>query len=199
MEVVIPLLMAMLIDKGIDAGNMNYILKIGIALAISCVISLVFGALSGKFAASASAGFAKNLRKDMFYNVQNFSFSNIDKFSASSIVTRLTTDITNVQNAYQMIVRIAVRGPIMIIFSLIMAFGINHKLSLYSCNSCFGRRIVFYNDSRTPIFERVFKIYDKLNNVVQENLRGIRVVKSFVREDYEEKKFKNVSEDIYDG
>ena len=126
MEVVIPLLMAM----GIDAGNMNYILKIGIALAISCVISLVFGALSGKFAASASAGFAKNLRKDMFYNVQNFSFSNIDKFSASSIVTRLTTDITNVQNAYQMIVRIAVRGPIMIIFSLIMAFGINHKLSL---------------------------------------------------------------------
>ena len=200
MEVVIPLLMAMLIDKGIDAGNMNYILKIGIALAISCVISLVFGALSGKFAASASAGFAKNLRKDMFYNVQNFSFSNIDKFSASSIVTRLTTDITNVQNAYQMIVRIAVRGPIMIIFSLIMAFGINHKLSLVFLLAIpvLGGGLYFIMTHAHPIFERVFKIYDKLNNVVQENLRGIRVVKSFVREDYEEKKFKNVSEDIYD-
>ena len=200
MEVVIPLLMAMLIDKGIDAGNMNYILKIGIALAISCVISLVFGALSGKFAASASAGIAKNLRKDMFYNVQNFSFSNIDKFSASSIVTRLTTDITNVQNAYQMIVRIAVRGPIMIIFSLIMAFGINHKLSLVFLLAIpvLGGGLYFIMTHAHPIFERVFKIYDKLNNVVQENLRGIRVVKSFVREDYEEKKFKNVSEDIYD-
>ena len=198
MEVVIPLLMAMLIDKGIDAGNMNYILKIGIALAISCVISLVFGALSGKFAASASAGFAKNLRKDMFYNVQNFSFSNIDKFSASSIVTRLTTDITNVQNAYQMIVRIAVRGPIMIIFSLIMAFGINHKLSLVFLLAIpvLGGGLYFIMTHAHPIF--VFKIYDKLNNVVQENLRGIRVVKSFVREDFEEKKFKNVSEDIYD-
>lgn len=200
MEVVIPLLMAMLIDKGIDAGNMNYILKIGIALAISCVISLVFGALSGKFAASASAGFAKNLRKDMFYNVQNFSFSNIDKFSASSIVTRLTTDITNVQNAYQMIVRIAVRGPIMIIFSLIMAFGINHKLSLVFLLAIpvLGGGLYLIMTHAHPIFERVFKIYDKLNNVVQENLRGIRVVKSFVREDFEEKKFKNVSEDIYD-
>lgn len=200
MEVVIPLLMAMLIDKGIDSGNMNYILKIGIALAISCVISLVFGALSGKFAASASAGFAKNLRKDMFYNVQNFSFSNIDKFSASSIVTRLTTDITNVQNAYQMIVRIAVRGPIMIIFSLIMAFGINHKLSLVFLLAIpvLGGGLYFIMTHAHPIFERVFKIYDKLNNVVQENLRGIRVVKSFVREDFEEKKFKNVSEDIYD-
>lgn len=200
MEVVIPLLMAMLIDKGIDAGNMNYILKIGIALAISCVISLVFGALSGKFAASASAGFAKNLRKDMFYNVQNFSFSNIDKFSASSIVTRLITDITNVQNAYQMIVRIAVRGPIMIIFSLIMAFGINHKLSLVFLLAIpvLGGGLYFIMTHAHPIFERVFKIYDKLNNVVQENLRGIRVVKSFVREDFEEKKFKNVSEDIYD-
>lgn len=200
MEVIIPLLMAMLIDKGIDAGNMNYILKIGIALAISCVISLVFGALSGKFAASASAGFAKNLRKDMFYNVQNFSFSNIDKFSASSIVTRLTTDITNVQNAYQMIVRIAVRGPIMIIFSLIMAFGINHKLSLVFLLAIpvLGGGLYFIMTHAHPIFERVFKIYDKLNNVVQENLRGIRVVKSFVREDFEEKKFKNVSEDIYD-
>jgi ATP-binding cassette subfamily B protein len=199
MEVIIPYLMAELIDYGIDAGNMSYIVKMGIALAISCVISLIFGALSGKFAASASAGFAKNLRKDMFYNVQNYSFSNIDKFSTSSIVTRLTTDVTNLQNAYQMIIRIAVRAPIMLIFSLIMAFSINHKLSLIFLVAVpilgVGLGVIMMNAH--PIFERVFKIYDKLNNVVQENLHGIRVVKSFVREDYEEKKFKNVSGEIY--
>ncbi|MGN0106956.1 MAG: ABC transporter ATP-binding protein [Hominilimicola sp.] len=199
MEVIIPYLMADLIDKGIDAGNMNYILKMGIALAISCVVSLVFGALSGKFAASASAGFAKNLRKDIFYNVQNFSFSNIDKFSTSSIITRLTTDVTNVQNAYQMIIRIAVRAPLMMIFSLIMAFNVNHKLSLIFLVAIpvLGVGLYLIMTNAHPIFERVFKIYDKLNNVVQENLHGIRVVKSFVREDYEEKKFKNVSGEIY--
>jgi ATP-binding cassette subfamily B protein len=199
MEVIIPYLMAELIDYGIDAGNMSYIVKMGIALTISCVISLLFGALSGKFAASASAGFAKNLRKDMFYNVQNYSFSNIDKFSTSSIVTRLTTDVTNLQNAYQMIIRIAVRAPIMLIFSMIMAFSINHKLSLIFLVAVpvlgVGLGVIMMNAH--PIFERVFKIYDKLNNVVQENLHGIRVVKSFVREDYEEKKFKNVSGEIY--
>ena len=199
MEVIIPYLMADLIDKGIDAGNMNYILKMGIALAISCVVSLVFGALSGKFAASASAGFAKNLRKDIFYNVQNFSFSNIDKFSTSSIITRLTTDVTNVQNAYQMIIRVAVRAPLMMIFSLIMAFNVNHKLSLMFLVAIpvLGVGLYLIMTNAHPIFERVFKIYDKLNNVVQENLHGIRVVKSFVREDYEEKKFKNVSGEIY--
>ena len=199
MEVIIPLLMAMLIDKGIDGGNMNYILRIGIMLAVACVISLVFGALSGKYAASASSGFARNLRKDMYYNVQNFSFSNIDKFSTSSIVTRLTTDITNVQNAYQMIIRIAVRGPIMIIFSLIMAFGINHKLSLIFLGAIpiLGIGLYFIMTHAHPIFERVFKTYDKLNRVVEENLRGIRVVKSYVREDFEEKKFKDVSHHIY--
>lgn len=199
MEVIIPLLMAMLIDKGIDGGNMNYILRIGIMLAVACVISLAFGALSGKYAASASSGFARNLRKDMYYNVQNFSFSNIDKFSTSSIVTRLTTDITNVQNAYQMIIRIAVRGPIMIIFSLIMAFGINHKLSLIFLGAIpiLGIGLYFIMTHAHPIFERVFKTYDKLNRVVEENLRGIRVVKSYVREDFEEKKFKDVSHHIY--
>ncbi len=199
MEVIIPLLMAMLIDKGIDDGNMNYILRIGIMLAVACVISLAFGALSGKYAASASSGFARNLRKDMYYNVQNFSFSNIDKFSTSSIVTRLTTDITNVQNAYQMIIRIAVRGPIMIIFSLIMAFGINHKLSLIFLGAIpiLGIGLYFIMTHAHPIFERVFKTYDKLNRVVEENLRGIRVVKSYVREDFEEKKFKDVSHHIY--
>lgn len=199
MEVIIPYLMAELIDNGIDQGNMNFIVKMGIVLAISCVISLIFGALSGKYAASASAGFAKNLRKDMYYNVQNFSFSNIDKFSTSSIVTRLTTDVTNLQNAYQMIVRVAVRCPLMIVFSLIMAFGINHKLSLIflAAIPILGVGLFTIMKNAHPIFERVFKIYDKLNNVVQENLRGIRVVKAFVREDYEEKKFKDVSEDIY--
>ena len=198
-EVIIPYLMAELIDKGIDSGNMSFILKMGIALVISCVISLSFGALSGKYAANASAGFAKNLRKDMFYNVQKFSFANIDKFSTSSIVTRLTTDITNVQNAYQMIIRIAVRSPLMLLFSLIMAFGINHKLSIIFLVAIpvLGVGLYIIMSHAHPIFERVFKIYDKLNNVVQENLRGIRVVKSFVREDYEEKKFKNVSGDIY--
>lgn len=199
MEVIIPYLMAELIDKGIDNENMNYILKMGIILAVSCVISLTFGALSGKYAASASAGFAKNLRKDMFYNVQKFSFSNIDKFSTSSIVTRLTTDVTNVQNAYQMIIRVAVRSPLMLIFSMIMAFSINHKLSLIylAAVPILGVGLYFIATKAHPIFERVFKIYDKLNNVVQENLHGIRVVKSYVREDYEEKKFKNVSQDIY--
>ncbi|MCC8168930.1 MAG: ABC transporter ATP-binding protein/permease [Oscillospiraceae bacterium] len=199
MEVIIPYLMAELIDKGIDNGNMNYILKMGIVLAISCVISLTFGALSGKYAASASAGFAKNLRKDMFYNVQKFSFSNIDKFSTSSIVTRLTTDVTNVQNAYQMIIRVAVRSPLMLIFSMIMAFSINHRLSLIFLGAVpiLGVGLYLIASNAHPIFERVFKIYDKLNNVVQENLHGIRVVKSYVREDYEEKKFKNVSQDIY--
>lgn len=199
MEVIIPYIMADLIDNGIDAGNMNYILKLGIALTISCVLSLTFGALAGKYAARASAGFAKNLRKDMFYNVQKFSFSNIDKFSTSSIVTRLTTDITNVQNAYMMIIRSAIRAPLMLIFALVMAFGINHKLSMVFLVAVpvLGVGLYVIMTSAHPIFERVFKIYDKLNNVVQENLHGIRVVKSFVREAYEVKKFKKVSGDIY--
>ncbi|MFQ7292885.1 MAG: ABC transporter ATP-binding protein [Monoglobales bacterium] len=200
MEVIIPWLMAELIDKGIDGGNMNFILKLGIMLAIACVVSLIFGALSGKYSASASSGFAKNLRKDMFYNIQNFSFSNIDKFSTSSIVTRLTTDITNVQNAYQMIIRMAVRCPLMLVFSLIMAFNVNSELSLIFLGAIpfLGIGLFLVMSHAHPIFERVFKIYDKLNNVVQENLHGIRVVKSFVREDYEEAKFKKVSKNIYD-
>ncbi len=200
MEVIIPLLMANLIDLGIDKGNMDYIIKIGIALIISCGMSLLFGALSGKYAAIASAGYAKNLRKDMYYNIQNFSFSNIDKFSTSSLVTRLTTDITNVQNAYQMIIRIAVRGPIMLVFSLIMAFRVSRKLSLiFLCAiPVLGGGLYLIIRNAHPIMERVFKTYDKLNNVVQENLHGIRVVKSFVREDFEDEKFGVVSKSIYD-
>ena len=199
MEVVIPLLMANLIDFGIDEGNMNYILKMGFALVVSCIISLAFGTLSGRYASIASAGFAKNVRHDMFYNVQNFSFANIDKFSASSIVTRLTTDVTNIQNAYQMVIRIAVRAPIMAVFALVMAFGINKKLSLVFLATIpiLLVGLLFIMKHAFPIFERVFKTYDKMNMIVQENLRGIRVVKSFVREDHEEKKFRNISETIY--
>ncbi len=200
MEVFIPMLMALLIDNGINNSDMGYIKRVGALLVLSCVVSLIFGALSGKFAASASAGFAKNLRKDMYYNVQNFSFSNIDKFSTSSIVTRLTTDVTNLQNAYQMIIRVAVRCPLMLIFSLIMAFGINPTLSciFLAAIPILGVGLYLIMTRAHPIFERVFKIYDKLNLVVQENLRGIRVVKSYVREDHEEKKFKDVSERIYE-
>lgn len=201
MEVIIPIIMAKLIDYGIEKGNGAYIFKLGIILVVLCMISLCFGFLSGKYAAHASAGFAKNLRRDMYYNVQNFSFENIDKFSAASIVTRLTTDITNVQNAYQMIIRVAVRGPVMIIFALVMAFGINIKLSLVFLVAVpilgIGLYLIIINAH--PIFERVFKIYDKLNNIVGENLHGIRVVKSFVREERENEKFKSVSNDIYEN
>ena len=199
MEVFIPLLMAKLIDYGIDAGNMTAIWEIGIALILSAITALIFGALSGIYASKASAGFAHNLRHDMYYNVQDFSFSNIDKFSTASIVTRLTTDVTNVQHAYQMIIRVAVRSPIMFLFSLIMAFNINPQLSLiFLCAIPILAVGLYLIMSRAhPIFERVFRTYDKLNNVVQENLRGIRVVKSFVRGEHEKGKFCNVSENIY--
>ena len=199
MEVIIPLLMVELIDRGIDMGDMNMIIKIGIALVVLAILSLIFGALAGKFAAKASTGFACNLRHDMYYNVQNFSFKNIDKFSTSSIITRLTTDVTNVQNAFQMITRIAVRAPLMLIFSLIMAFSINKKVSLiFLCAvPVLGGGLAFVMTHAHPIFERVFKTYDKLNNVVEENLRGIRVVKSYVREDFEVNKFNNVSSSIF--
>ena len=199
LEVIIPMLMANLIDFGIEAGNMQYILKMGLALIICCIVSLTFGALSGKYAAVASAGFAKNLREDMYNKVQEYSFSNIDKFSTASIVTRLTTDITNIQNAYMMSIRVAVRCPIMLIFALFMAFQINsHLVPIFVIAIpilAVGLVIIISNAKR--IFERVFRIYDKLNNVVQENLHGIRVVKSFVREDHETEKFCSVSKEIY--
>lgn len=199
MEVIIPILMANLIDYGIDAGNMGYIYKMGLFLVFSSAIALLFGVLSGRSAAVASAGFAKNLRKDMYYNVQNFSFSNIDKFSTASIVTRLTTDVTNVQNAYQMIIRLAFRCPVMLILSVVMALKISPQLSLIyaGCIPVLGFGLFFIMTKAHPIFERVFKKYDKLNNVVQENLHGIRVVKSFVREEREIEKFDAISEEIY--
>ena len=199
LEVIIPMLMANLIDFGIEAGNMQYILKMGLALIICCIVSLTFGALSGKYAAVASAGFAKNLREDMYNKVQEYSFSNIDKFSTASIVTRLTTDITNIQNAYMMSIRVAVRCPIMLIFALFIAFQINSHLAPIFVIAipilAVGLVIIISNAKR--IFERVFRTYDKLNNVVQENLHGIRVVKSFVREDHETEKFCSVSKEIY--
>lgn len=199
MEVIIPMLMARLIDYGIQAQNLGYVWKMGILLAVTAMISLMFGVLSGKFAAQASAGFAKNLRKDMYYNVQNFSFSNIDKFSTASIVTRLTTDVTNVQNAYQMIIRMAVRAPIMLVFSMFMAFQVNSEMAVIflAAAPILGIGLYLIMTHAHPVFEKVFKTYDKLNNVVQENLHGIRVVKSYVREDHEIEKFEKISTSIY--
>lgn len=198
-EVIIPMLMAKLIDFGIEAGNMRYILQMGLVLVVCCILSLTLGALSGRYAAAASAGFAKNLREDMYNKVQEYSFSNIDKFSTASIVTRLTTDITNIQNAYMMCIRVAVRCPIMLIFALFMAFQINADLApiFVSALPILAIGLVFIISNAKRIFERVFRTYDKLNNVVQENLHGIRVVKSFVREDHETEKFCSVSKDIY--
>lgn len=199
MEVLLPFFMARLIDKGIYAGDMQKIIQYGLLLVVMAIISLFFGAASGHFAAIASCGFAKNLRKEMFEKVQTFSFFNIDKFSTSSLVTRLTTDVTNIQNAYQMIIRIAVRSPIMFISSIVMAFTISAKMSLiYLCViPILIIALVLIVKQAHPTFMKVFKTYDKLNNVVQENLRGIRVVKSFVREDFEKDKFNGVSNEIY--
>ena len=199
LEVLIPLMMAHLLDYGIDAGDMTVVLRTGAVLTVTCMCSLFFGVQSGRYAARASAGFAKNLRRAMFYNVQDFSFSNIDKFSTASLVTRLTTDVSNVQNAYQMIIRIAVRAPLMLIFSLIMTFTIHARLALIflvvAPLLAIGLYIIMTHAH--PIFERVFHTYDRLNNVVQENLRGIRVVKSYVREEHEKEKFEEVSGSIY--
>ncbi len=199
MEVLLPFLMADLIDNGVNKSDMNHIITSGLILAGVAFAALAFGILSGKFAAEASAGFAKNLRHDMFYKIQEYSFVNIDKFSSSSLVTRLTTDITNVQNAYQMIIRVAIRAPFMMIFAMIMSFSVNAQLSwvfvafIPVIALALGLVIRFAH----PVFSRVFKTYDKLNNVVQENLHGIRVVKSFVREEHEVKKFSDISDRIY--
>ncbi|HIT22615.1 MAG TPA: ABC transporter ATP-binding protein [Candidatus Scybalousia intestinigallinarum] len=201
LEVVIPLLMAQLIDDGIYSGEMNMVYKIGLELIICAALSLFFGMLSGMFAAKASAGFAKNLREDLYFKVQDFSFANIDKFSTSSLVTRLTTDVTNVQNAYQMVIRIAVRAPLMLLISLGFAFSINSQLALVFLLliPILGFGLFFIASRVHSIISRVFKKYDALNNVVEENVSGIRVVKSFVLEQEEIHKFKKVSENIYRG
>ncbi|MBE7031678.1 MAG: ABC transporter ATP-binding protein [Ruminococcaceae bacterium] len=200
LEVIIPILMARIIDKGIEMHNMSVVIVTGISLVLLVCLSMFCGSMSGKYAASASAGFAKNLRKKMFHSIQDFSFTNIDKFSTSGLVTRLTTDVTNLQNAYQMIVRIAVRSPAMFIFSMAMAFFVNPYIALIflAIAPILGFGLIFIATKAHPIFEKVFRTYDRLNSVVQENLRGIRVVKAFVREDYEKQKFNAVSKDIYD-
>lgn len=199
MDVAIPLVMASLIDVGIEGQNMNAIIKIGLCLMAFIAFAMILGSLSGKYAANASSGFARNLRRDMYYNVQKFSFSNIDKYSTAGLVTRLTTDVTNVQNAYQMIIRVAIRCPLMLIFSLFMTYIIKPELSLIylAVIPVLGVAFYFVFKMAHPVFERVFKTYDQLNNVVQENLTGIRVVKSYVREEYEIKKMEGVSDHIF--
>ena len=199
MEVVIPYLMAKIIDIGVQNGDLNYIFKIGAILVVSAFLSLTFGMLSGRFAAKASSGFAKNLRQGMFYNIQNYSFTNIDKFSTSSLVTRLTTDVTNVQMAFQMIIRILVRAPIMLIFALIMAFNVNSKLAwIFVVTMPILAVVLFFIAIKAhPYFEKVFKKYDSLNRVVGENLNAIRVVKAYNREKHEEEKFGNVNDEVY--
>ena len=199
-EIVIPLCMADLIDLGIEKGEMSAVVKYGIALLIFAVLQLITGMLSAKTAAMASSGFAANLRQDMYDNVQTFAFSNIDKFSTSSIVTRLTTDVTNVQQAYQMIIKMSMRGPIMILFSMIVAFRISREISLIFLFliPVLGFGLIAIVRNVHPIFTRVFGTYDKLNGVVQENLRGIRVVKSFNQQDNEVAKFNGISKSIYE-
>ena len=199
MEVVIPYLMAKIIDVGIQNSDIKYILEIGIFLIVSAILSLTFGMLSGRFAAKASAGYAKNLRKAMFDKIQTYAFENIDKFSTSSLITRLTTDVTNVQNAFQMIIRILVRAPIMLIFALIMTFTISAKLACIFLVAIpiLGFLLIFIAKKAHPYFEKVFKKYDKLNRVVQEDLSGIRVVKAYAKEDLEKKKFGEVNNEVY--
>ena len=196
MDVVIPMLISNLIDYGITPGNMDYIYTVGFQLVVACLVALALGVLSGRHAAKASAGFAKNLRKDMYYNIQNFAFSNIDKFSTPSIITRMTTDVTNVQMAFQMVIRVAVRSPIMLISALFMAFRLGGKMAMVYLIviPLLGFGLYFISTSVAKIFKRAFKRYDALNAVVQENVSGIRVVKSYVREDYEIKKFTDMSE-----
>ena len=198
-EITIPLCMARVIDEGIDLGNMNAVWKYGIILLIFALFQLVTGVLSAHIAARTSVGFCANLRQDMYDNVQTFAFSNIDKFSTASIVTRLTPDVTNIQNAYQMLIRMAIRGPVMLLFSVIVSFNINSTIALIFLAVIPIMAFLLYLIIRkvNPIFNRVFETYDELNNVVQENVRGIRVVKSFNREDYEISKFKSISEKIY--
>ena len=195
MEVLLPIIMADLIDNGISAGNSAIVWRDGLLLAGVSILSLLSGLLGGVFGARASSGFARNLRHDMYYRLQDYSFSNIDKFSTSSLITRLTTDVSNVQNAFQMLIRMAARSPLMLIFSGIMAFRVNARLALiFLCVVPFlAVGLTYVATHAHPVFRKVFKTYDSLNNVVQENVRGMRVVKSFVREDYEDKKFEDIS------
>lgn len=199
LEIIVPFLQSSIIDDGIYGGSKAALLRIGTAMIACIVVALICGLIAGKKAAAAAAGMAQNLRQDMYFNIQKFSFSNIDKFSTASLVTRLTTDVTNIQNAYMMVIRVAIRAPLMIVFALIMAFTINVRLaSLYLLLiPILGGGLTFLIMKARPYFRKVFFQYDKLNRVVQENLSGIRVVKSFVREDHEKEKFQTVSSLLY--
>ena len=198
-EVLIPLVMAALIDQGIDAGDHHAILRLGLILIGMAAAALFFGVLSGVTAARASTGLARNLRHDIYHHVQDFSFSNIDKFSTGGIITRLTTDVSQVQNAYQMLIRIAVRAPVMLVFAFVMTIQISYKLSIVymlAIPILAGGLGLLIHQVRW-LFKEVFDTYDVLNNVVQENLNGIRVVKSFVREDHEKEKFNTISNKLF--
>lgn len=199
MEVLIPYLMAILVDQGIENGDMKVIWIYGFIMLIAAIISLIAGALSGKHAAIASSGFAKNLREAEYKNIQNFAFADIDKYSTGGLITRMMTDVTNVQNAFQMLIRVCVRSPLMLISSLFMAFMINHELALVFVGVIIFLGIVLFGISMIvhPIFRRLFKRYDYLNASVQENVSGIRVVKAYVREDHEIEKFHKESDLIF--
>ena len=199
MEVKIPLVLASIVDLGVEMSDMGAVVKYGLVLVLYALCSLTFGVASAFFASYAATGFARNLRHDMYYNVQTFDFSNIDKFSTSSIVTRLTSDVANLQMAFQMMIRMAIRCPMMLILATTNAFSISPRLCLVYCVvlPLLGVGLYILMKTVHPIFDRVFRTYDKLNNVVQENLHGIRVVKSFVREDRETEKFSAISEEIY--
>lgn len=197
LECLIPFFMANLIDE-MTGNSLMPIIKYGVILVLMAALSLFFGFLSGKVGATASCGFAKNLREDLYFKIQDFSFSDVDKFSSSSLVTRMTTDVANVQNAYQMIIRIAVRTPLMLIFSMIMSFSINWKIALIflAILPVLAIALFVILFIAVPFFNRIFKKYDALNSSVQENVAGIRVVKSFVREDYEKQKFDVSADDV---
>lgn len=198
MEIFIPFVMSKIIDYGVEKGDISYVIKMGTLMLFMAVLSLTFGALSGKYAAKASTGFAKNLREAMFANIQNFSFANIDRFSTAGLITRLTTDVSSVQNAYQQIIRTFVRSPIMLISALCMVIYINKKLSLIYIVAAIVLFSVLLSivTKAHKLFRNVFKQYDELNAGIQENISGIRVVKSFVREEYEINKFKNFSDTL---
>ncbi|MBE6115094.1 MAG: ABC transporter ATP-binding protein [Erysipelotrichaceae bacterium] len=199
MEMLIPLLMAEIVDHGVYGGNMDYILKIGLYMIIVALFGLFCGVMGGVFGSRASTGFARNLRKAMYENIQTFSFANIDKFSTSGLITRLTTDVSNIQNAYQMTLRIAVRAPFSMIAAMVMSFLISPRIaSIYLCAVIFLAVIIFSLIRKVmKYFQEVFEKYDELNSSVQENITAIRVVKAFVREDYEIEKFKKASGNIY--
>lgn len=199
MEVLIPFVTASIIDKGIEAGNIHQVYLYGGIMLMMAFLSLTFGVLAGRYAARASSGFACNLRDGIYEKVQSFAFSNIDKYSTAGLVTRMTTDITNIQNAYQMILRIAVRAPLMLVCSMLMCFLISVKLSMIFLAAILilAVALIFIMTRTLPVFTRVFRKYDDLNASVQENVSAIRVVKAFVREDYENEKFQKAAENLY--